>query len=165
MTPGLDSVTVVPGNTAPDSSVTVPPIAPTPCARADAEKPAQNTSAYPMIRHAIAFHMQTSMCEHTTHPRDERHIGADSLRLQGLRPRLSDSRKPPIQNDEDSLTRANCLKRLRESEESEGGQYVTGRQSGRESILTARSEPHADYFAGALTIFSSVAVIIGKPFN
>src|SRR5712671_1637840 len=29
---GLDSVTVAPGNTAPDASVMVPPIAPTPCA-------------------------------------------------------------------------------------------------------------------------------------
>src|SRR5438128_1155461 len=42
---GLDSVTVAPGNTAPDESVTVPPIAPTPCANTAGMEHAHNANA------------------------------------------------------------------------------------------------------------------------
>src|SRR6266852_785444 len=41
---GLDSVTVAPGNTAPDESVMVPPIAPTPCANTGGVEHAQNAN-------------------------------------------------------------------------------------------------------------------------
>src|SRR2546428_9107111 len=42
---GLDSVTVAPGNTAPDESVIVPPIAPTPCANTGGVEHTHNTNA------------------------------------------------------------------------------------------------------------------------
>src|SRR5438067_6894183 len=42
---GLDSVTVAPGNTAPDESVMVPPIAPTPCANTGGVAHAHNANA------------------------------------------------------------------------------------------------------------------------
>src|SRR5262249_5275119 len=42
---GLDSVTVAPGSTAPDESVMVPPIAPTPCATAGRGEHAHNATA------------------------------------------------------------------------------------------------------------------------
>src|SRR5439155_6788376 len=41
---GFDSVTVAPGNTAPDESVTVPPIAPTPCANTGSVKHGHNAN-------------------------------------------------------------------------------------------------------------------------
>src|SRR6185295_15867550 len=39
---GLERVTLTPGRTAPDGSVTVPPIAPTPCARAGSVEHTEN---------------------------------------------------------------------------------------------------------------------------
>src|SRR5262245_47335886 len=45
MTPGLERVTVAPGITALDSSLIVPPIAPTPCARAANGRHRLNTHA------------------------------------------------------------------------------------------------------------------------
>jgi hypothetical protein len=50
MTPGLESVTVVPGITAPDSSLTVPPIDPTPCARAGGDGVTHNNATSNMLR-------------------------------------------------------------------------------------------------------------------
>src|SRR5438128_11571446 len=41
---GLDSVTVAPGNTAPDESVMLPPIAPTPCANTGGVEHAHNAN-------------------------------------------------------------------------------------------------------------------------
>src|SRR5438477_1473163 len=46
---GLDSVTVAPGSTAPDESVTVPPIAPTPCANTGGVAHAHNANATTIV--------------------------------------------------------------------------------------------------------------------
>src|ERR1700681_1892008 len=45
MRPGLASVTVAPGRTAPEESVTVPPIVPTPWASAGSGRPTQHQAA------------------------------------------------------------------------------------------------------------------------
>src|SRR5438552_1656517 len=54
MTPGLESVTVAPGMTAPDSSRTVPPIDPTPWARAGNDTHRQNPAAKTTRRTTVA---------------------------------------------------------------------------------------------------------------
>src|SRR5438874_2881038 len=46
---GLDSVTVAPGSTAPDESVTVPPTAPTPCANTGGVAHAHNANATTIV--------------------------------------------------------------------------------------------------------------------
>src|SRR6266568_1276511 len=46
---GLDSVTVAPGNTAPDESVMVPPIAPTPCANTGSVEHAHNANTITIL--------------------------------------------------------------------------------------------------------------------
>src|SRR5213596_1456881 len=46
---GLDSVTVAPGNTAPDESVMVPPIAPTPCANTGGAEHAHTANATTIV--------------------------------------------------------------------------------------------------------------------
>src|SRR5712691_6616153 len=51
MIPGLESVTVTPGRTPPESSVTMPPIAPTPCwAPTGSDRQIPNTTAKPRLR-------------------------------------------------------------------------------------------------------------------
>src|SRR5439155_21293319 len=51
---GLDSVTVAPGSTAPDESVTVPPIAPTPCANTGGVAHAHNANAMTILTKRFA---------------------------------------------------------------------------------------------------------------
>src|SRR5947209_8385447 len=47
--PGLDSVTLTPGSTAPEESIMVPPIAPTPCAIAATDTQQHNSRTTPIL--------------------------------------------------------------------------------------------------------------------
>src|SRR5712692_5358433 len=62
MIPGLESVTVTPGRTPPESSVTMPPIAPTPCwAPTGSDRQIPNNTAKPRLRLALLLIMLTPL--------------------------------------------------------------------------------------------------------